>query len=128
MFYNMLQQVKRIDDIYTDSKSAQTLIELFRIGSNCAHLVMRLNFLNEQVLRKVVRIKSVKTDENVADIQTKLLAIPKFSKFKDILLHVFQGSLPESIEKVVPEPNRSVILKNILKFRSNKANKNKITK
>ena len=108
MFYNMLQQLKRIDDIYTDSKSAQTLIELFHIGSNSAHLVMRLNFPHEQVLRKVVRIKYVQTDENVADIQTKLLA--KFSKFKDILLHGFKGSLPESVEKVIPEPNRSKIL------------------
>ena len=114
-------------DIYTDSKSAQTLIELFHIGSNSAHLVMRLNFLHEQVLRKVVRIKYVQTDENVADIQTKLLAIPKFSKFKDILLHGFKGSLPESVVKVIPEPNRSKILKNILKFRS-KTKKNKTNK
>ena len=45
---------------------------------------MRLNYLHEQTQRKNIVLKSyINTDDNVADIQTKLLAIPKFEKFKD---------------------------------------------
>jgi hypothetical protein len=117
---------KEATDIYTDSKSAKTLIDLFHVGSNSAHLVMRLNYLHEQVQRGIVRIRYVNTDDNVADLGTKLLAIPKFEKFKDNVQHGFKGQLPESIDKIIPEPNRAKILKSILKFRD-KANKKQKT-
>ena len=103
--------------IYTDSKSAKQLIELFHVGSNSAHLVMRLNYLHEQTQRKNIVLKYINTDDNVADIQTKLLAIPKFEKFKDIMLHGHGGITPLAKTLIVPEPNRSKVMRNILKHK-----------
>ena len=67
-------------DIYTNNKSVKTLIDLFHVGGNSAHLVMRLNYLYEWIQRKVVRIKYVNIDDYLSVIGTKLLAIPKFEK------------------------------------------------
>ena len=97
------------------------MIELFHVGSSNAHLVMRLNYLHEQTQRKNIVLN------NVADIQTKLLAIPKFEKFKDIMLHGHGGIAPLSKTLIVPEPNRSKVLRNILKhkLKVSKGNVNK---
>jgi hypothetical protein len=103
--------------LYTDSKSAKQLIELFHVGSNSAHLVMRLNFLHEQTQRGIIELRYINTDDQVADIQTKLLALPKFKKFKDIILSGHKGRTPLSVKAIIPEPNRSKTLRNILKWR-----------
>jgi len=88
--------------IYTDSQSAQTLINSFQIGNNSAHMVMRINYLHEQVMNKNIELKYINTDEQVADILTKLLAVPKFLKFKKFLLKGHGGLLPSTLPKKIP--------------------------
>ena len=88
--------------IFTDSQSAKTLIDSFQIGNNSAHMVMRLNYLHEQVLNKNIELKYINTDDQVADILTKLLPVPKFKKFKKFLLKGHGGILPHSLPKKTP--------------------------
>jgi hypothetical protein len=80
--------------IYTDSVSAKALIDLFNVGSKSAHIIMRINFLHEQVLLKTIELKYVNTDLLVADILTKLLSVPKHQLFTDFLLKGHNGILP----------------------------------
>ena len=65
-------------------------------------MVMRLNYLHEQVLNKNIELKYINTDEQVADILTKLLAVPKFAKFKKFLLKGHKGILPSTLPKKIP--------------------------
>jgi len=65
--------------IYTDSVSAKALIELFNVGPKSAHIIMRLNYLHEQVLLKNIELKYINTNFQVADILTKLLS-PTFHR------------------------------------------------
>jgi hypothetical protein len=108
---------KRPTTIYTDSQSAEQLIKLFQVGNNSAHMVMRLNYLHQESIKGTIELKYINTDDEVADILTKLLAIPKFIKFKEFLLHGHKGIEPASFVKKIPEPNRASVLKKILKYR-----------
>jgi hypothetical protein len=90
--------------LYTDSQSAKTLIDSFHVGNNSAHLVMRLNYLHEKVNDKTIELKYINTDDEVADILTKLLAYPKHAKFKNLLLKGHGGFTPTIIPKVLPKP------------------------
>jgi hypothetical protein len=83
--------------LYTDSQSAQTLIESYNIGNNSAHLVMRLNFLHECVLNKIVSFKYINTDDEVADILTKILNAPKTKKFSKLMLKGHGNLSPETL-------------------------------
>jgi hypothetical protein len=103
--------------IYTDSQSAKALIDMFRVGNNSAHIVMRLNYLHQETLRGTIELKFIDTDNEVADILTKLLALPKFEHFKSILLYGHGGVKPEAIVKEIPAPNTSSAFKKILKYR-----------
>ena len=80
--------------IYTDSVSAKSLIDLFNVGSRSAHIIMRLNFLHEQVLQRNIELKYVNTDSLVADILTKLLSVPKHELFTKFLLKGHNGLTP----------------------------------
>ena len=108
---------KRPTTIYTDSQSAEQLIKLFQVGNNSAHIVMRLNYLHQESNKGTIELKYINTDDEVADILTKLLAIPKFIKFKEFLLHGHKGIEPASFVKKIPEPSRASVLKKILKYR-----------
>jgi len=103
--------------IYTDSQSAKALIDMFRVGNNSAHIVMRLNYLHQETLRGTIELKFIDTDNEVADILTKLLALPKFEHFKSILLYGHGGVKPEAVVKEIPAPNTSSAFKKILKYR-----------
>jgi hypothetical protein len=87
--------------IYTDSISAKTLIDSFNIGNNSAHLVMRLNYLHEQVERGTIILKYIDSENQVADILTKLLPIHSHQHFKDILTHGHEGRDPIPKFKIV---------------------------
>jgi hypothetical protein len=85
--------------------------------------VMRLNYLHQETQRGTIELKFIDTDNEVADILTKLLALPKFEHFKSILLHGHGGVQPVAVVKEIPEPNTSSVFKKILKYRmKNKKN------
>jgi len=100
--------------IYTDSQSAKTLIDSFHIGNRSAHLVMRLNYLHEQVSQGTIELKYINTDDQVADILTKLLPYPKFIKFKKFLLKGHDGILPVPIPKATPKPDKLKFIKKMI--------------
>ena len=50
------------------------------------HYVQRVNFLQERVWDKTAELVQTPTEEEVADILTKPLSFPLFSKFRDILV------------------------------------------
>jgi hypothetical protein len=82
--------------IYTDSTSAKALIDLFNVGNSSAHIIMRLNYLHEQVLLGNIELKYIQTDLQVADILTKLLSVPKHELFTEFLLRGHNGIEPSS--------------------------------
>ena len=45
------------------------------------------------------------------------ICIPKFEKFKDIMLHGHGGITPLAKTLIIPEPNRSKVMRNILKHK-----------
>ena len=97
--------------IYTDSTSAKTLIDLFNVGSSSAHIIMRLNYLHEQVLLGNIELKYIQTDLQVADILTKLLSVPKHEKFTEFLLRGHNGIEPSSSPKVPKTPKPKSMFK-----------------
>jgi hypothetical protein len=90
--------------IYTDSTSAKSLIDLFNVGTSSAHIIMRINYLHEQVLLGNIELKYISTDLQVADILTKLLSVPKHELFTEFLLRGHNGKEPSSGPKVPKTP------------------------
>jgi len=50
------------------------------------HYVQRVNFLQEHVWNKTAEMVQTPTEEEVADVLTKPLSFPLYSKFRDILV------------------------------------------
>jgi hypothetical protein len=97
--------------IYTDSQSAQALINSFNVKNNSAHLVMRLNYLHEVVTRGLIVLKYIDTLNQVADILTKLLPIHSHEHFKDILTQGHDGREPTPKYKIVYKSARNAKFK-----------------
>ena len=58
--------------LYVDNSAAKTLIDGFKHGLNVAHLVMRLNFLHEQVTQKVIQLTWTSTENNTCNYDLNL--------------------------------------------------------
>ena len=59
------------------------------------HYVQRVNFLQEHVWNKTAEMVPTPTEEEVADVLTKPLSFPLYSKFRDILVsNVYPEHLP----------------------------------
>jgi hypothetical protein len=109
--------------IYTDSISAKTLIETFNIGNNSAHLVMRLNYIHEQVANGTIILKYINTENQVADVLTKNLPIRSHTGFTQFLLRGHMGIPPP----VSPLNQKKLKLKRIFKIsKSGKVNNKKL--
>jgi hypothetical protein len=87
--------------IYTDSQSAQALINSFNVNNNSAHLVMRLNYLHEVVTRGIIVLKYIDTLNQVADVLTKLLPIHSHEHFREILAQGHGGRVPTPKFKII---------------------------
>ena len=85
--------------IYTDNIAAKYLADKFNLTNNSAHMVTRLNYIHQEIVNKNVELKFINTENQVADILTKLLPTPQFLKLEDILLNGHKGSIPVSIDK-----------------------------
>ena len=108
--------------IYTDSLSAKALADACQIGNNSAHITMRINFLHEQVTGKVIELKFINTENEVADVLTKLLPVESHRRHSEILLLGHKGIPPVIIRKadrltMVPKPSMFKFDKNTNKFK-----------
>ena len=94
--------------IYMDNQSAIRMSQMYNNNDNTNHIVMRLNFIHQEVENKTISLHYINTYENVADILTKQVPIGLFSPSREKLLHGFKGqSIPETTSK----PKRSEVHK-----------------
>jgi hypothetical protein len=80
--------------IYTDSISAKTLAETLHTSSSSAHLVVRINFIHQEIAAGTIVLKYIDTNNMVADVLTKALPATPFQKHRDKLLSGFDNELP----------------------------------
>ena len=80
--------------IYTDSISAKTLAETMHTSSSSAHLVVRINFIHQEIAAGTIVLKYIDTNNMVADVLTKALPATPFEKHRDKLLKGFDNELP----------------------------------
>jgi transposase InsO family protein len=110
--------------IYTDNQSAKILAEQYRLGNNTAHMVMRLNYIHQEIVNGNVSIKFIDTTNQIADILTKLLPIQPFSKLRDILLRGHNNIAPNAVIKEPKEIKNN--LKNFLNIKRKSVKNKKI--
>lgn len=85
--------------IHTDNLSAKILSDAYKLTNNTSHIVMRLNFIHQEITAKTVSLKYIDTDNNVADILTKPLAAGQFIKLREKLLSGFNNEQIEPKKK-----------------------------
>ena len=89
--------------IYTDSKSAKTLSDTFQLSNNSEHITMRINYIHESINNKLILLKYINTENQVADILTKILPVKSHNRFSEILSSGHDGIFPTPIIKE-PKP------------------------
>jgi hypothetical protein len=79
--------------LHTDSDSAIKLGELCNVGNNNMHLIMRINFIHhESIEAGIIKLQYfVNTDNEVADVLTKLLSVAAHQIHKEFLMHGHHG-------------------------------------
>ncbi|KAL8153625.1 hypothetical protein V2J09_011385 [Rumex salicifolius] len=71
--------------IYCDNQSAIKLTTNLVFHVRTKHIEVHHHYIREKVLSGEVELLSIATNDQIADIFTKALAIPKFGKFRSIL-------------------------------------------
>jgi hypothetical protein len=78
--------------IYVDNAATKYLAEaLDNVSNNVAHLVVKINFIQEQVANGNIAIKYINTENQVADILTKPLPQKQFTYLRKYLLDGFDN-------------------------------------
>ena len=68
--------------IYTDSQSVLHLVKNHVFHEKTKHLEIKYHFIRDQVSNDIVQVEKVSTDDNPADMGTKIVS---YSKFKHCL-------------------------------------------
>jgi hypothetical protein len=79
-------------DIWVDNQAAIILSETYKLGAKVAHIVMRINYIHQEILAGNVRVKYIDTANQVADILTKALPVLPFLHLRSKLMHGFKGT------------------------------------
>jgi hypothetical protein len=78
---------KKPSVIHMDKAAAKYLAEsLDNCSNNVSHIIVKINFIQQEVLSGSIEVKYINTDHQIADILTKPLANAKFSQLKKVLL------------------------------------------
>jgi hypothetical protein len=88
--------------IYTDSISAKTLAETLHTSNNSAHLIVRINFIHQEIAAGTIVLKYINTDNMVADVLTKALSANPFNIHAEKLLTGFGNVLPDTSRRTKP--------------------------
>jgi hypothetical protein len=107
--------------IYVDNQSAKILVDQYRLGNNSSHMVMRLNYIHQEILNKHIEVKFIDTTNQVADILTKLLPITPFLKLRKILLTGHNNVPPTAIIKKSKQTNNKSTFLDKIKRKSVKS-------
>ena len=73
--------------IMEDNTGAKALAENYMTSKRSRHFRVRLFYVRDQVRDGVIKIEYIDTHENIADLFTKALLAPKFTKFMNELVH-----------------------------------------
>jgi hypothetical protein len=92
--------------IYTDSISAKTLAETLHTSNASAHLIVRINFIHQEIAAGTISLKYINTDNMVADILTKALSAAPFERHSQTLLSGFDNVLPDTSARVSKRTKR----------------------
>jgi hypothetical protein len=77
--------------IYIDNEAAIRVGNTYQLSEQTNHMVVRLNYIHQQVRNKTVILKYIDTGNNVADTLTKALPHDSFILHTERLLHGFGG-------------------------------------
>jgi ribosomal protein L12E/L44/L45/RPP1/RPP2 len=69
MIHNSLKLMK----LFVNNEICMTLIKNFRHHSRAKHIDVQYHYIREQVVKRMIKLKQVETNNNVADILTKAL-------------------------------------------------------
>lgn len=93
--------------LWTDTQSGIVLAETFKLSHKSQHMAMRLNFIHQEILNGTIRLSYIDTDNNVADVLTKALALIPFASHAEKLQHGFSNkpilSKPSRVVKVMTQ-------------------------
>jgi hypothetical protein len=85
--------------IYTDSISAKTLADTFHISSASGHLVVRINYIHQEILAGNISLKYIDTNNMVADVLTKALPANPLILHRRSLLHGHDNITPTPVRR-----------------------------
>lgn len=77
--------------VYCDNKSAIEICETLKMNHNVKHINLRINFVREQIECGFIKLVYINTEDNVADVLTKALAIEKHAHFVNVLMNGHGG-------------------------------------
>jgi hypothetical protein len=99
--------------LFTDSISAKTLADTFHISSNSGHLVVRINYIHQEILAGNISLKYIDTNHMVADVLTKALPARPLIANRNKLLRGFDNVIPTPFKRrsvVGTSPRRSKVV------------------
>ena len=88
--------------IYTDSASSIAIAEICKIANNTSHIVVRINFIHQEIMAGTIRLVWISADNQVADILTKALPLHLHEPFAKTLLTGHGGVPPSTLAPVAP--------------------------
>jgi len=97
LLFELGHQQEQPTRIYADNKSAIELCESFKTNHLVRHINMRLNYIRECINNRSIELHFIPTQNNVADILTKVLPTTTFLRLQK---HLLQGFEEEEMEKL----------------------------
>ncbi len=76
--------------LFVDNRSAIEILNSLRSKSELKHISLRVAYIREMINKRIVEIRFVPSEDNVADIFTKPLADERFSALRTLLFHGFK--------------------------------------
>ena len=87
--------------IYTDSDSSIKFCNNFKISDHSKHILTRINFIRECINHRIIELKFINSEFNVADTLTKALDAKTFNQHSKKLLNGFGGKISNIYEKEI---------------------------
>jgi hypothetical protein len=94
--------------IYVDNEAMIMIAESHKISDKSAHIVMRINYINQEIKAKSIVLYYIETTDNIADIMTKALIFPVFIHHRPLLLEGFNNlelsNKKRKLEEIIISP------------------------
>ena len=78
--------------IYEDSKSIKDVAESMKQSNNLRHVNICVNYVRQMVNNRTVKLMSIKSEFNVADLHTKCLSGQIFKNHRNKIIYGFGGN------------------------------------